>query len=93
MSKSGGCSVLKVIASRLQMVAMDFTIAPLSPGFVDGLSPTTMSFQEIFLGSTSFDEMTLNCFDVADVCSTEAETVAVGIKSSVADGHEKHLLQ
>jgi hypothetical protein len=84
--------VLKVIASRLQMVAMDFTIAPLSPGFVDGLSPTTMSFQEIFLGSTSLAEMTLNCSNVTDCCVAGGDVAVVGIEVSAVERHEKHLL-
>jgi hypothetical protein len=52
------CSVLKVIASMLHMVAIDFTIAPLSPTLVGSLSPHSMSSQETFLGSTSLDEIT-----------------------------------
>jgi hypothetical protein len=77
------CSVLKVIASMPQMVAMDFTIAPLSPALVEGLSPPTMSSQETFLGSTSFDEITLECsvdpasLRLAPDADDDAATVAV----------------
>jgi hypothetical protein len=74
------------------MAAMDFTIALLSPGFVDGLSPTTMSFQEIFLGLTSLAEMKLNFSNATDCCVAEGEAVVVGGELSAVEGHEKHLL-
>ena len=81
--------MLKVIASMPHMVAIDFTIAPPSPTLVEGLSPDTMSSQETFLGSTSFEEITdSNCRLPSD-----ALAVVVAVAATVVPGHEKHLLR
>ncbi len=81
--------MLKVIASMSHIVAIDLTIPPPSPTLVEGLSPGTMSSQETFLGSISFEEISVSNYRL----SSYALAVVVAVAAPVVPGHEKHLLR